>query len=99
VASRLRRARREKRTPYTITAERDLVKLVTQARTEGHAVSWQELEEGLVGIAVPLGNRAGAVVASLNANTNAARAQARQRVRQMLPKLKATARRMAEVLP
>jgi IclR family transcriptional regulator, pca regulon regulatory protein len=99
MASLLHGIRREKRTPHTVTGERDLVKLVTQARAEGHAVNWEELEEGLVGIAVPLRNRAGAVVASLNANTNAARAQARPRTRQMLPKLKAMARRMAEVLP
>ena len=62
-------------------------------------MSWEELEEGLVGIAVPLRNRSGTVVASLNTNTNAARAQARQRVQRMLPRLKAMARRMAEVLP
>lgn len=98
-ASLLRAARRDKRTPSTVVGERELLKLVRQARDDGHAVSWEELEEGLVGIAVPLGNRNGTVVASLNTNTNAARAQARQRVQRMLPRLKAMARRMAEVLP
>lgn len=99
VSARLRAARRDKRTPATVVGERELVRLVRQARSDGHAVSWEELEEGLVGIAVPLSNRGGTIVASLNTNTNAVRAQARQRVQRMLPKLKAMARRMAEVLP
>lgn len=98
-AALLRAARRDKRTPSTVTGERELLKLVRQARGDGHAVSWEELEEGLVGIAVPLSNRGGTIVASLNTNTNAARAQARRRVQRMLPRLKAMARRMAEILP
>lgn len=98
-AAMLHSARREKRTPSTVVGERELLKLVRQARDDGHAVSWEELEEGLVGIAVPLSNRSGTVVASLNTNTNAARAHARRRVQRMLPRLKAMARRMAEVLP
>lgn len=98
-AALLRQARRDRGTPATVTGERELLRLVRQARSDGHAVSWEELEEGLVGIAVPLASRGGTVVASLNTNTNAARAQARQRVQRMLPRLKAMARRMAEVLP
>lgn len=98
-AALLRTARRDKRTPSTVVGERELLKLVRQAREDGHAVSWEELEEGLVGIAVPLSNRSGTVVASLNTNTNAARAQARRRVQRMLPRLKAMAKRMAEILP
>lgn len=99
VTALLKAAKREKRTPATVVGERELLKVVRQARDDGHAVSWEELEEGLVGIAVPLSNRTGTVVASLNTNTNAARAQARQRVQRMLPRLKAMARRMGEVLP
>lgn len=98
-AALLKRTKRQKFTSHTVTGEREVAKLVALARSEGHAVSWEELEEGLVSFAVPIRNRGGAVVASLNTSANASRARKQSTAARVLPPLKAMARRMAEVLP
>ncbi len=98
-AALIRQSKRERFTRHTATTERDVLRSVVLARDEGYAVSWEELEEGMVSFAVPIRNRAGAIVASLNASANAERARKQRMATQILPKLKAAALRMAEILP
>lgn len=66
-------AARQQYTPHTIT---DLVKLNTvldNVASRGYAIACEELEVGLLSIAVPVRNRAtGRVVAALNISTHAA---------------------------
>jgi IclR family pca regulon transcriptional regulator len=56
-------------TPHTITTRETIRALVEQARRDGHAVLEQQLEPGVRGIAVPLRNRHGEVVAGLSVSS------------------------------
>ncbi|QFT60798.1 Pca regulon regulatory protein (plasmid) [Sulfitobacter sp. THAF37] len=55
------------RTAYSLTDPDEIMARIDAARQAGHTVVDQEVEVGLRAIAVPLRNRAGAVVAALNA--------------------------------
>lgn len=97
IAALLKRTKVEKLTARTVTNTRDLLKIIARARAEDHAVSREELEDGLIGISVPVRNRSGVIVASLNAS--AMRASQQRLAGQLLPRLKATASRLSEMLP
>jgi IclR family pca regulon transcriptional regulator len=98
VEALLKATRIEKLTQHTIVKPRELLGVIRKARTDGYAINREELEEGLVGVAVPLRNRAGQVVASLNASTNAARRSNERLVGEIVPKLAAAASRMSDVV-
>lgn len=66
-------ARLERRLPRTITDPDTLRAEVLRAREQGYAVVDQELEEGLVAIAVPVRGRTGQVVGAINLSTHVAR--------------------------
>lgn len=54
------------RTPHTVTDRRKLAKIVAGVRQEGYAISDQEMVLGGTGVAAPVRNKAGQVVAVLN---------------------------------
>ena len=86
----LRRLRASKRPPFTrhtVTDVDALLAKVQQARKQGWCLVNQELEEGLISIAAPLTNRAGATVAALNISGQANRSSARLMQETMLPPL------------
>ncbi|UIR19847.1 helix-turn-helix domain-containing protein [Streptomyces spinosirectus] len=78
-------------TPHTLTDPDALARLLDDVRTRGHALTDQELEEGLRSIAVPVRDRTGRVVAALNVATHAARHTVEECERDILPALRATA--------
>jgi IclR family transcriptional regulator, pca regulon regulatory protein len=88
----------EKRTPHTITGGRELLRIVRQVRSDGYAINREELEEGLVGVSVPLRNRGGTVVAALNTSLNALRNTNERLVYEIVPKLGEAARQMSDLL-
>jgi IclR family pca regulon transcriptional regulator len=59
--------------PKTITDRETLRSEIVQAREQGYAVVDQELEDGLVAIAVPVHDRAGRTIAAVNLSTHIAR--------------------------
>lgn len=59
--------------PKTITDRETLRKEIVQAREQGYAVVDQELEDGLVAIAVPVHDRSGRAIAAVNLSTHIAR--------------------------
>jgi IclR family pca regulon transcriptional regulator len=81
-------------TRHTVTDPKELKRLITEAKTQGYATVSQELEEGLVSIAVPLLDRNGNVMAAMNLSGNASRVTAAQMTRKMLPRLQAAAERI-----
>jgi IclR family pca regulon transcriptional regulator len=85
-------------TPHTVTDATAIMAAIRQARRDGYAVNREELEDGVVGIAVPLRGRSGVVVASLNASCSAPRATHERLGGEVVPKLTAAAARMAEVI-
>ncbi|EPD56884.1 IclR family transcriptional regulator domain-containing protein [Streptomyces sp. HGB0020] len=85
-------------TPHTLTDPDALARLLDTVRTRGHALTDQELEEGLRSIAVPVRDRTGRAVAALNVATHVARHTVEECERDLLPALRTTADRIEEDL-
>lgn len=84
----LAEAKIEARTPRTLT-DRDAVRgAIAAARAQGYAVLDQELELGLLSLAVPIRDRSGAVVAAVNVSSQAGRVDVAEMERRMLPPLR-----------
>jgi IclR family pca regulon transcriptional regulator len=86
------------RTERTVTQLDDLVELLAKVRRDGYSLTDQELEIGLRSIAVPVRNRAGEVVASVNIGTQAGRISLQTMQTQLLPALRDAALRLGAVL-
>lgn len=76
--------------PRTITKEADFRKELARVRKDGYALANQELEEGLVAIAVPVRDRAGRVRAAINLSTHVGRKSVEE-MRALVPDVKAAA--------
>lgn len=87
----LARAELKRFTAHTIADRAALARELDAVRAQGYALIDQELELGLRSIAVPVVNRAGAVVAALNASAQAARATPDQIRDTFLPVLREAA--------
>jgi IclR family pca regulon transcriptional regulator len=84
---RLTRMERRRLTPFTHTALDDLARILDQVRAEGYCLVDQELEVGLISIAVPLYNTSGAVVAAVNVASSPTRVAPDRMVQRFLPPL------------
>lgn len=81
----------EKRTPRTVTDTAALRTLLRRVRSSGWSLTNQELELGLMSIAVPLRDRAGRVAAAINVSAHASRSTPQHLVRDVLPVLQRAA--------
>jgi len=88
---RLAELRPEKLTVHTITDKDALRRLIQQARLDGYSAIDQELEMDLLGIAVPLRDAAGRVVAALNVSAQVSRGGRAQMLPEFLPALRGVA--------
>jgi IclR family pca regulon transcriptional regulator len=88
----------EARTRRTITDPEKLRKELRTVARRGYAVINQELEEGLIAIAVPLHNSQSEVVAAMNLTMHATRPDARLMERDYLPALRAAAGQISAAL-
>lgn len=77
--------------PRTITEPEALRAAVLQARADGFAIVDQELEAGLLAVAVAIHDRNGRVVAAVNLSTHVARRTVRSMHEDLLPPLQRTA--------
>src|SRR5439155_19567507 len=84
--------------PPTRTDPEALIRLLTEVRSQGHALVDEELEEGLRSIAVPVRDRTGRAVAALNVAMHVARHTPEECERDILPRLRATAARIEQDL-
>jgi len=98
VAALLQATKIEARTPKTITDRKQVLDLVRKARERGYATNDQELELELFGLSVPIRNRAGGTVASLNVNSQARRVTAKRITDTLLPAMRACAQEISGVL-
>ena len=89
----------KKQTGHTILQRKTLLKIIQQARAEGFAVNREELEDGLIAVSVPLTNRAGMVVASLNMSASTSRMTDKIIDGKVVPRMKDAAEQMAKLLP
>lgn len=84
-------AKLERHKPKTITDPDALREEIQRVRTQGYATVDEELEDGLVAIAVPIHDRAGNVIAAINLSTHVARRSV-ESVRELLKPLQRTGR-------
>ncbi|MBR1219017.1 helix-turn-helix domain-containing protein [Bradyrhizobium sp. U87765 SZCCT0131] len=98
IAALLQATKIEARTPKTITDRKQVLDLVRKARERGYATNDQELELELFGLSVPIRNRAGGTVASLNVNSQARRVTAKRITDTLLPAMRVCAQDISGVL-
>jgi len=85
-------------TPYTETRLTRLKAIVGDARREGWCLVDQELEEGLISIAVPIVDGNGRTIAAMNVSGQANRTPAREMQRRFLAPLQDAARRISATI-
>ncbi|KVN17113.1 MULTISPECIES: IclR family transcriptional regulator C-terminal domain-containing protein [unclassified Burkholderia] len=85
-------------TPHTLTSKARLQEKIDRARIDGHALIEQQLQVGVRGIAVPLKNRHGEVVAALSTNMPIGGESADAALERVLPHLQEAALAMMNVL-
>lgn len=85
-------------TPRTLVEPAALAAAIEAAGRDGHCLVDQELEEGLVSLAVPIRDRSGRAVAALNVSGQAMRTPPAQMREQMLPRLRDAAAAIGRLL-
>jgi IclR family pca regulon transcriptional regulator len=93
------RAKFSARTKRTIISRAKLMEELADVRKKRYAIVDQELEMGLRSIAVPVFGKSGAVVAAMNAGTEAARVSIGELRERIYPQLQAAAARLSVLLP
>ncbi|MDB5772092.1 MAG: IclR family transcriptional regulator, pca regulon regulatory protein [Burkholderiales bacterium] len=93
----LKRMARHRLTPHTRTEIPELLALLDEVRSQGYAVSNEELELGVRSIAVPIRDTAGRTVASMSMVAATSRHSLESVIRTLLPELE-SARRMLGTL-
>ena len=94
----LERSERAARTRFTVTDVAELATKIAQVRRQGWAQVDQELEEGLISMAVPVTDRAGKTVAALNISGQANRSSAKVMQQTMLSPLLDAAQTISRML-
>lgn len=90
-------ARLQRFTDATLVDRAALERRFDQVRAQGYALVSEELEVGLRAIAVPVRDRRGRSIASLNISAHAARISSAEMVERFLPKLQEAAERIARM--
>lgn len=96
---RILATRLEALTPRTTTDPDKLLRTLAQVRRQGWALVSEELELGLMSLAVPLRDRKGRVVAAINLSSRPQQRSATEMQRQLLPLLQRVAERLGSLLP
>ncbi|SOH94882.1 transcriptional regulator, IclR family [Monaibacterium marinum] len=91
-------ARLVPRTRHSVTNRADLRKTLEDVRKSGWSLVDQELEEGLLSIAIPLHYRSGILAGSINIAVPSVRATPELMVEAFLPKLQETAEQIQQSL-
>jgi IclR family pca regulon transcriptional regulator len=86
-------------TRHTTMLKREILLLIAHAKVKGYCINYEELEDGLVSVSVPVFNRSGLVVAALNASTSSARANRERLAGEFVSKLKGMAGELSTMLP
>lgn len=74
-------------TPRTVTDPDRLAEILAGVRAQGHCIVDQELELGLVSLAMPLLNTRGEVIAAFNISAQVQRGAAAEMAQQFLPRM------------
>jgi len=88
----------EKLTPNTVTDTEELRAILKRTAQQGWSLTDQELEIGLLSIAVPLRDRTGRVAAAINVSTHASRTTPQQLIDTVLPVLREAAGKIVSIV-
>ncbi|MEO5699990.1 MAG: IclR family transcriptional regulator C-terminal domain-containing protein [Casimicrobiaceae bacterium] len=86
-------------TERTVTSRKMLRETLLLVRRQGYAIADQQLERGVISIAVPVRNMAGVAVAGINVITQSTRGSPRELKARFLPELQKAAREIGAQLP
>ena len=89
----------ERRTAHSITSKTEFRKILQQVREEGYALVDQELEIGLLSIAIPVRTLSGKTIGAVNVGVPTVRATPEDMIRDILPRLREMGDRIARALP
>ncbi|MGF6573638.1 IclR family pca regulon transcriptional regulator [Paraburkholderia sp. GAS333] len=78
-------------TPHTLTSKARVLEAMQTARANGYAIVEQQLQSGVRGLAVPVKNRHGEVVAALSTNMPIGKESAEKAIQRVLSDLQETA--------
>jgi IclR family pca regulon transcriptional regulator len=95
---RLKRMARHQLTPHTRTGIQDLMMLLEGVRTQGYAVSDEEIELGLRSIAIPILDAGGQTVASMSIAVSTSRRTLENMLETLLPELESVRRMLTAML-
>lgn len=99
IVARLSETKIERFTEWTIVDPADVLTSIARCRTDGHVISNQELEEGVVAASVPIVDHSGVIIAALNASSQTSRMTAKKLEAVIVPQLKKAASEMAALMP
>jgi IclR family pca regulon transcriptional regulator len=85
-------------TPHTLTNKTQLMETIRQARSDGFSVIEQQLQVGVRGVAVPLKDRHGEVVAALSTNMPIGPESTQAAIQRVVPHLQEIALSMMNIL-
>lgn len=88
----------EPQTPATVTSTTELRATLEKVRAQGFALVAQELEHGLISLAVPIHDAVGNTIAAMNVSANALRVGPATLERDVLPHLREAAAQIEEGL-
>lgn len=88
----------ERRTQKTITSKQTLRRALSRIRADDYAIADEEMEDGLISIAVPIRNSSGEVIAAINLSSHTSRMSLDELVARMLPRLRRAAERIDETV-
>lgn len=88
----------EARTPRTIVNHDELLQTLGQVRSQGWAMINEELEMGLLSLAVSIRDRAGRVVAAINVSSQPHRQTVASMQQHFLPRLQSVAERISALM-
>ena len=86
------------RTEHTVTSKTQLREIMTATRNQGWSLVDQELETGLISVALPLCNRNGRLLGAINVGCPTVRAGPARMVDHILPRLRDTAEQISQAV-
>ena len=89
----------EPRTKHSVTTKAELKKILEKTREQGYALVDQELEIGLLSVAIPLRSMSGEVIGAANVGVPTVRATPKSMIRDFLPPLRETGEQIARAVP
>jgi IclR family transcriptional regulator, pca regulon regulatory protein len=95
----IRAIRLEPRTGRTVTSKKQFREVLEQVRADGYSLVDQELEEGLLSIALPLRTKSGRLIGAVNVGVPSVRATPERMTGHVLPPLRETVAQIAQALP